>query len=214
MRSIEEIQADLIKQAGGKKEVYQKIEHPSFSDWTCHQPCEERWEMILQNLGHPSPTLGGQPRRCLDLGCHSGWFCRAFSRLGWSCIGIDKDPLVIEIAKNRLIIEDTTGVFWPSYQCRDFCVFIPLPYSDVLLCLSLIMYIFEEDSPGKGWKYLNHFSQSSPKMFLDCGGMYSHRLPFVPEDAGQAIVDNTTYTSFELLGNTALEGRPFYVFDR
>ena len=198
MRSIETFKRLLWNRELDRPLLYQPLEHPAFEIWGAQQPCVERWRMIRQAL--PLST----PGRCLDLGCNTGWFCRAFSRFGWQAIGFDKDPLAIEVASE--LMRPWNGDPSPEYRLGDLTKTI-LPPADVALCLSLIMYIF----PLPGWELLGRVSSAVPVMFLDYGGKYSDHLAFTPETLGDDIVAHTDYVTCERLGSTHLESRPFYI---
>lgn len=203
MRTVKEYKDLLWDKGRDKAMLYLPLEHPEFADWEVHQPCEERWDMI-------SKSIGTRPRRtCVDLGCHTGWFCREFSRYEWIALGIDKNPLAIEVAGE--LMRPWDGKPSPKYQLGDLHE-VDIPYGDIALCLSLVMYLFPEGDPDQGWDVLRRVSVSAATMFLDCGGRYQHRAPFSPEDAGPAILERTWYSSFCLLGTTALD-RPLYRFD-
>jgi SAM-dependent methyltransferase len=199
--TIEELKEILYNKELDKKLLYQPLEHPEFTSWEAQQPCVERWEMISKELDIETPGT------VLDLGCYTGWFCRQFSRHGWQALGIDKGELEIEIASEHM--QQFAGEPKPSYILGDFRDF-KLIQSDVVLCLSVIMYLFEE----YGWRTVDRISKLAPKMFLDVGGMYSDRLPFSSENAGREIVRHTTYTSWRLLGHTNLESRPLFLLER
>jgi len=204
MRSVEEIKAELLEQNNGAKTLYQPLEHAEFSEWTHAQPCKERWLMITEHLDTSKQGT------CLDLGCHTGWFCREFANLKWKVTGIDKNPLAIEIARDHMASHGSTDS--PSYRTGDFRE-MKLPRVDVILCLSLVMYLFDEGKKD-GWRTLHKLSGLSPIMFVDFGGMYSGKLPFTQENASIEFVHNTDYASCELIGTTHMEERPFYLLRR
>jgi SAM-dependent methyltransferase len=201
MRSIEAYRQALWNTERDLPLLYQPLEHPAFADWAAMQPCTERWEMIAEAIDIQKPGT------VLDLGCHTGWFCRQFSRHGWQAIGIDRKGLEIEIASE--LMRPWDGKPPPIYRLEDLAHAV-LPAANVALCLSLIMYIW----PKPGWELLNRISQAAPVMFCDWGGMYAGRMPFAGDWLPFAITQRTQYTRFTKLGNTALESRPLFIFER
>jgi SAM-dependent methyltransferase len=188
---------------GGHQTLYQPLEHPAFRDWTAQQPCKERWRLI-QSVDLPSTGL------CIDLGCHTGWFCRQFSRIGWRTLGVDTKSLEIEIARD--LMSPFNGPISPEYALGDI-VDAVLPPADVALCLSVVMYLFNPQfgkTQRQAWGALQKISEVSPRMFLDYGGMYCTVPASFPDD----VLARTDYTRCQLLGRTDLESRPFYLFTR
>lgn len=182
--------------------LYQPVEVPEFDGWEVAQPCRERFDMMLAHLGGRTGTV-------LDVGCHTGWFCRAFARLGWSAFGVDRSAEWIEAARilNRIFATDPP----PSYFVAD-AIRRDLPSADVLLLLSTSMYMFD-DGVEAGWRALRRFSGLAPIMFYDAGGMYEGRVPFRQEEAGDAICAGTRYVRHATLGTSAI-GRRLMVFER
>lgn len=171
--------------------LYQPIETTEFFHCSAQQPCHERLNMM-------EPHLEGT-RTMLDIGCHTGWFCRAFTRLGIETIGVDRSPewsaAAIELhPEGRYLTADVAE--------------IQLPKVDVALCLSVAMY-FDADL----WPILRKISEAAPKMFFDFGGMYAGNLPFGESDAIEAVTANTAYTEGRLLGRSAIH-RPLFMFTR
>ena len=179
--------------------LYQPLEHPAFADWSTLQPCTERLAMIERELGDVIGTL-------LDLGCHTGWFCRAFARKGWFTVGVDRSAPWIEIA--RWMNEDCPEPI-PSYHVADV-LDSEIPYCDVALCLSLAMYVM--DGSKAGWRFLRNVSAKAPIMFFDFGGQYAKRMCFSEADATAAVLRHTSYNHAKLLGRTDFESRPLYAF--
>lgn len=186
--------------------LYQPIESPELESETALQPCVERMELMLAVLGDRTGSL-------VDLGCHTGWFCRAFARRGWDVLGIDKSADWVEVARGLNTGSNAENIPWlPAYRVMDLQGG-GFPKSDVALCLSVAMYLFQE-SAEVGWTFLQRVSRCAPLMFFDFGGMYAHHLPFNEATALEHIVANTDYSEGRLLGHTAFESRPFFVFNR
>lgn len=175
---------------------YQPIDLPEYEGQASLQPCAERLELML-------PWLPDKPGRMLDLGCHTGWFCRQFKKSGWETFGIDRSKDWIDLARRQ----DPNGF----YITADVFA-ITFSHFDVALCLSVAMYLFDDVS--RGWDLLGRVSEAAPLMFMDFGGMYASRLPFDEATAIDQMLENTRYRAGALLGRTAFEGRPFFMFAR
>lgn len=201
MKNLEEYKKAL-RGPEGQQILYQPLEHPAFSNWAIQQPCEERWVMM-------QPIVEDLPKgRCLDLGCHTGWFCRKFSHLGWEVLGVDRSKFWLGIAKS--LMKPYNGIPTPIYY-RCSIGETPLPKADVILCLSVLMYLFSIKDRNLGWKLLNNISQLAPLAFIDFGGKYADSLPFTEATFKEQVIQNTDYTSCELLGHTSLQDRPFFL---
>lgn len=150
-----------------------------------------------------------------DFGCHTGWFCRAFARMGWRTLGVDRSPEWLEAATelNDLLEDDTTAIL-PRYALIDvlevFSIY-PDMKCDVALCLSVAMYLFKE--PEKGWAFFRKVSDYAQVMFLDFGGMYLDQVPFNEEEIGELMIEKTNFQSWRKIGTSNL-GRSLFMFTR
>lgn len=180
--------------------LYQPIEHPDFDKWPVVRACQDRMDLIESDLVMRGLRLG----RMLDLGCHTGWFCRAFAKLGWLAIGFDRSGpwLAVAEAMNR----DLSVSWRPSYQLANIET-SGFPRADVALCLSSAMY-FEWPA---GWDLFDRVSRAAPILYLDFGGMYADRLPFTEADVIEQMIARTGYTAGAVLGHTGDEPRPLVV---
>lgn len=196
--------------------LYQPIEAPEFSleNPFALQPCEERLQLIFDALpGHVLYPENPGRRLMVDYGCHTGWFCRAFSKIGWKTVGIDRSPewleaasLLNELANDpqpRYILDDVLTVFDLEEKPEQAC--------DVALCLSVAMYLFA--APERGWKFFKHVSETTQFMFVDFGGMYSNRLPFNEETFPGLMLQHTVFPSWRKLG-TSKQGRTLFLFEK
>jgi len=200
----------LMSICGGNPQLYQPLPHPDFASWTVSQPCVERWAMMAEFLGE------AWKGSVLDLGCHTGWFCRAFAEAGSTALGVDENynALVIAEIMSRFRHDGRPS---PRYLCADLNDFLLSNREsfDVCLYLSTIMHTFQRDGAECTWAGLRQVSALCPILFLDCvWGGYSEHLPFTPDTLGEAIMTHTDYKHCRLLGLTQHEARPFYVFTR
>ena len=199
--------------AGGKMDCYQPIEHPDFEGWTVTQPCDERMAMMRAELEYHWPNT------VLDLGSHTGWFCRAFADTGGlMATGVEESPQAHRMSyimaerqglQGRIELQNSTILDYMSDPGRDLCEY------DVCLFLSIVMHVFRDCGVNGGWDHLAYISRHCERMFLDLSwGAYAKHLPFTPDNIGPMICEKTEFTSWQLLGRTNKENRPFYVFRR
>lgn len=202
---------DIWNIAGGKMDCYQPIEHPDFAGWTVTQPCIERVDMMTEEFA------GEWPKTVLDLGCHTGWFCRGFAAAGSEVTGVEKKASAHRMARLLTLYRQTDPVTWPIYHNLSISEFFecgPVMESyDVCLYLSVIMHVFRDYGIAGGWAELKRISGHCKRMFMDLSwGAYAKHLPFTPDNIGPMICEKTAFTSWQLLGRTDKENRPFYVF--
>ena len=179
--------------------LYQPIDHPDFEGWPVVRGCRDRFDLILSDLWDRGPARG----TVLDLGCHTGWFCRAFDALGWQAIGFDRSGPWLDVAEALNAGRKTP----PAYVLEDMQAVDPFPPADVALCLSMAMYL---DWPD-GWDLFDRVSRAAPILYLDFGGMYADRLPFTETDVIAQLIARTRYTDGAILGHTGDEPRPLVV---
>lgn len=199
----------------GKEELYHPLPHPDFKGWPISQPCEERWAMIRKAI------TGFRRDRVLDLGCHTGWFCRR-SRTEWGAeaVGIDNSPEAIAMGSlvNFWKVQEMVNNRIPSYVEYDIVEYILNRLDsdyDVCFCLSVVMHLFKNNPWDKVWEALNIVSHRCKVMFFDCGmGGYQSYLPFNKSNMVEQIKSYTQYTKSEFLGHGRRERRPLYMFSR
>ncbi len=171
--------------------LYQPVEAAGLEGLAAQQPCAERLELMRPFLK--------RAKLVLDVGCHTGWFCRALKRLHIGTIGIDRSPEWLAAAREL----DPRG----DYRLGDVAA-MTLPHADAALCLSAVMYF-----GGECWPVLRKIADAAPSMFLDFGGDRAGLVPFDEASAVEAVLAETSYTSGELLGRSALD-RPLFLFRR
>lgn len=172
--------------------LYQPIEVPAFAHCSAQQPCWERLDLMM-------PYIAGAGT-ILDVGCHTGWFCRQLSlAYGFQTIGIDRSPEWIAAAKE----------LHPSGNyCLGDVAETELPQVDIVLCLSVAMY-FGDASEAIFWK-LSHAART---MFLDFGGMYATSMPFDESTAIQWMLKHSVFSRGSLIGRSSIH-RPMFMFSR
>jgi SAM-dependent methyltransferase len=163
------------------------------------QPCVERLNMILPYCPNPGVMI--------DIGCHTGWFCREFVKRGWISVGYDKslDYLAIAQGEDR---KANVGIKYLLGDVRDMDMVV----ADVALCLSTAMYLFEPNE--RGWDYFRYLSEACPLMFMDFGGMYADKLPFNERTVAPMFQAFTEYQNCQLIGRSDFESRPMFMLTR
>lgn len=78
------------EERGGK--VYQSIMHPDLEDITASHICEDRFDLIVNNMAATSGTL-------LDLGANLGYFSNKFEELGFECIAVEDSVRTLHFLK-------------------------------------------------------------------------------------------------------------------
>ena len=85
-------------QTRGRKELYQPLPAPEFDgDWKLVRLCRDRFAMMEAFLR--SRGIEGAGRRSLDLASSYGWFVRAFSDLGFSAHGVERDEVAVRVGR-------------------------------------------------------------------------------------------------------------------
>lgn len=179
--------------------LYQPVPHPDFAGWAVCQPCTERMEMMRPHLP-PKGTM-------IDAGCHTGFFCREFSNMGWRVIGFDKSEDWVGVAR---AMGEWDGDPKPEYRVGNILE-MDLPACDVALCLSVAMYLF--DVPDRGWSFFRQLAGKAKMTWLDFGGMYSNRLPFNEDDVCQKMKSMAGFRTCRMVGRTNFESRPLYLLE-
>lgn len=203
MNLIDQVRSIWVDQEG-RFSPYQPLEHEALSDGSAVQNCVQRLSIILKYLPEA-------PARILDLGCNTGWFCRALSRRGYECVGVEKGQLELRVA--RELMSYRNGDPPPTYLQGDLHAIYTdgLGTFDAILCLSVVMYLFSDVESG--WNLLNKLSKVSDVMFLEFGGQYSDNLPFTEEDVLDQFSSRTLYSKGRLIGRSSLE-RPIYRLEK
>lgn len=150
------------------------------------------------------PRVPGSTGTVVDLGCHTGWFCRQFARGGWKAIGIDRSKEWIGVARSLNGLFDVDA----DYRIGDI-INDDVPKCDVALLLSAAMYLF--DDPARGWAAMRRISEAAPMLFFDYGGMYADRMPPTFLDD---LIPKTVYRHLSILGGSDFEQRPLYMATR
>jgi SAM-dependent methyltransferase len=97
-----------------------------------------RRRIVLATLEHFVRAAPGvsTPRRLLDVGCGAGTNLRAFQQLGFDCVGIETDPLLVEQARR------TSGV--PVWHLTLPLKNPPREQFDVILLLDVLEHVQDD----------------------------------------------------------------------
>jgi 2-polyprenyl-3-methyl-5-hydroxy-6-metoxy-1,4-benzoquinol methylase len=69
---------------------------------------ERRFAWYKQLLGEMEALLG-RKGRLLEIGCHTGFFCKVARDLGWTVTGVDISPTMIELARREFGLDVRCG---------------------------------------------------------------------------------------------------------
>ncbi len=200
---------ESIRRASGDKEVcYQPMSHPDLASWQITQPCKERLKMM--SATEPSKSI-------LDLGCHTGWFCRKLKTASNRVVGVEENAGLIQAAQTRDTWRYENPPHRPEYVHSTIGEYLDSQSEqfDTCLYLSIIMHVFARLEHGEAWAQLKQISQRTQRMYMDIVyGGYAKHFPFTPETMPDEVIKYTEFTSFKLLGRTNHENRPFYVFQK
>jgi 2-polyprenyl-3-methyl-5-hydroxy-6-metoxy-1,4-benzoquinol methylase len=124
---------------------YTRFQHQITADVIAH----DRNQMQLQfaRLTQIAGPGAGRPRRLLDVGCGSGTSVRAAVDLGWEAIGIDLDPVLVELGRRKLQVDLRCGSLvecdldenhYDFIRLRDVIEHLPNPYEALLKIRQLL----------------------------------------------------------------------------
>ena len=197
-------------QTRGRKELYQPLDAPEFDgEWKLVRRCTDRFTMMERFLRERS--LNGAGRSVLDLASSYGWFLKAFSGLGFTPYGIERDEIAVNIGRAAYRL--------PSSAVRMMSVERFLERNqdryDVVLFLS-ILHHFVIGRESTGWfrkrgdtvarEILHHVDRACGHvLFFDTGEEHEtwmrDKLPgWTPEFIGRWLRENSTFDEVIPLG--------------
>ncbi len=196
--------------SGDRDRSYHPMDHPEFEGWEVDQPCAERFAMLSEVID----VAGGGTM--IDIGCHTGWFCRTFALHGWRTSGWDNQPEAILLAEAMQTWRG--GPLRSGLHVADARRVDP-PQADVALVLSVLMHLFRkrrgEDHLPSPWALLRKIGARCGRMYVDCSwGAYAKNLPFTRETMPSMICEKTGYRRYRVLGRGARENRELFEFSR
>ncbi len=124
---------DRMSWIGGRRELYQPVDAPELElSWTTVRRCRDRldrMEKLLADIGVSAPGS-----TYLDVASAYGWFVNGMSRLGFSSVGVERDPLAAQLGPAVYGIEPQQVV---TADAVDFLRSAEQEW-DVVSCFSLL----------------------------------------------------------------------------
>ncbi len=197
-------------QTRGRMELYQPIDAPEFDgDWKLVRRCTDRFSMMERFLKESG--IEGKTRSMLDLASSYGWFLKAFSDLGFTSHGVERDAVAVKIgrAAYRLGSDAVRMKSVERFLKRNRDRF------DIVLFLS-ILHHFVIGRESTGWfsrsgdaaarKILSHVDRACGHvLFFDTGQEHEtwmkEKLPgWNPDFISRWLRENSTFDEIVPLG--------------
>lgn len=186
----------------GRHELYQPIDFPELkADWKLVRKCTDRIDM-MKNWLSINGLKRGDGRTYVDIGSSYGWFVSEFIKLGFSSIGIERDPASNEIGRlafgldQECLVQDDIVRFL-SQQNKKF---------DVVSCFSVLHHFILRPQSISAEKFIKLVDDiTETVLFLDTGESheewFAESLPqWTVHHIEHWITSNTTFTSVKALG--------------
>jgi hypothetical protein len=164
--------------------LYNPLPFPDFSDVPSQRSAvAERFDAMRFALPRPFAAKG---QKLVDLGCHTGYNSFRFRDLGFSCTGIERDPLTAEIAG------DVNALYNLGIDFRQGAVTVDALQAvgpvDVCVFLSLFQWIVLADGFDAATAVLAEAQRLSDVLFFETSmGMEGKfKLPQLPDGAAVA----------------------------
>ncbi|WP_428248118.1 protein kinase domain-containing protein [Ferrovibrio sp.] len=186
--------------------LYNPLPFDDFADIPYQRDAvEERFALMQTTLPRPFKT-----GRLLDIGCHSGYNCFRFQRLGYTCTGIEKDTLTCEIGQDVNELKQTGITFINAAASPE--LIRDLGHFDVILFLSTFQWVVHFDGFEAAVKLLTEVQRHCDVLFFETsmGQEGKMKLPQIPDAAAvHAMVKNTgIHSHVDCLGAIPAPGSP------
>jgi SAM-dependent methyltransferase len=115
--------------------LYSPLPFPEFKDIPSQR------EAVYERFNLIEPHVFGE--RLLDIGCHTGFNCFEFEKMGFKCVGIESHKLTTEIAQDVAAYYDSECEFINAYATPN--LINDLGKFDVCLFLSTFQWITQAE---------------------------------------------------------------------
>ena len=184
-------------------QVYAPILHPDLESIRA-QHGHKRFELIRRNL----VSDGGE---MLDIGCHWGYFCHQFERLGYQVAGVEASP------RNFYFLTRIRRAARRSFQIANCSIFDFVEREDreyqVVLALAIFHHFVKTESGFEQLKKLLRGLSAREMFFMPHtpGEPQMSQAHWNPEESEflSFILDNSCFTEAALIGHED-DGRPLY----
>ena len=186
------------------KRLYQPLTHPDLCDIAAEHRCEDRFDIIKENLSVRSGRL-------LDIGANLGYFCHKFEEIGFECYAVENDLQRIYFlkklkrAENRKFrIISQSILEWEGVRKLEF---------DVVLALNIFHHFLKKKTAYLGLiKMLKTLKMREmffePHIFNE-PQMKNTYKNYSEKEFVEFILQNSQFKSAEPIG-IAQDGRPLY----
>jgi serine/threonine protein kinase len=186
--------------------LYNPLPFSEFSDIPFQRDAvEERFSLMETTLPRPFKT-----GRLLDIGCHSGYNCFRFQRLGFNCTGIELDSLTCEIGNDVNTLKNTGITFINAPASADLLQ--KLGHFDVILFLSTFQWVVYAEGFDAAAKLLAEVQRHCDLLFFETsmGQEGKMKLPQLPDaKAVQALLKQSgVHRNVDCLGAIPAPGSP------
>lgn len=165
----------------------------------------ERFALMETTLPRPFKT-----GRLLDIGCHTGYNCFRFQRLGFDCTGIELEPLTCEIAQDVNTLKQTNIRFINGAVSHDLMQ--QLGRFDVILFLSTFQWVVYAEGFEAARKLLAEVQSRCDLLFFETsmGQEGKMKLPQLPDaSAVHALLrESGHHRNVDCLGAIPAPGSP------
>jgi 2-polyprenyl-3-methyl-5-hydroxy-6-metoxy-1,4-benzoquinol methylase len=195
---------EIVRYAmGNRGQVYEPIPHPDLESIRA-QHGHKRFELIRRNL----VSDGG---RMLDIGCHWGYFCHQFERLGYRAIGVEASSRNFYFLKK--IKRATSGSFQiENCSICDFLEGEDCRY-EVVLALA-VLHDFVKTATGLEQLKNLLRALNAREMFFMPHSPHEPQMSRAHWNPGESeflsfVLDNSSFSDAVLIGHED-DGRPLY----
>lgn len=177
--------------------LYSPLPFADFSDVPSQRQCiVPRFEMMRDDLA----TFMGTGR-LLDVGCHTGFNCFEFAKLGFECVGVDAHELTIEIAKDTAALYSTNTQFHCAEATPELIA--QLGRFDVVIFTAVFQWITAAAGFDAAVRMLNCLCDASDVLYFETsmGQEGKAKMPMLPDVGSvEQLLRSTSHPRVELLG--------------
>lgn len=194
---------DLVlsgRQTHGDRELYQPLPQPEVNNWPLVRRCRDRFEMMLELLRQRGIETNGLT--LLDCSCSYGWFLREFKRKGVTVLGIDRDPISVQIGRLALSLSPKDIIEADLVSCLTSCS----DSFDIVLFLSILHHFALGQEKGNVGQILRQLDRIAKRvLFIDTGQnheqWWSNTLPEWDDAYIVSVIrQHTSFTDIVKLG--------------
>jgi len=186
----------------GSRRLYQPVELPEVRTWPLMRRCDDRLQMMADELQRAGLDAGERDLSYLDVGSCYGWFVSEMGKLGFDARGIEMDPLALELGPTiygldaaKIRIGDCIAILKDSASTAD-----------VVSCFSVLHHFVMGRGSSSASELMGLLSDRTRRvLFLDTGqaheSWFRWTLPqWTPEYIAAWIPEHSSFTRVEAIG--------------